>query len=475
MFEFNASIVRDTHDLVGAYKLNLGFYLAWLEEGITALRQTIEFIKKTAPDVPIILDCKDCDIGNTNNQYLEMILKLGVHAITAPPYLGEGEALDVFLKEEGLGVIILCRTSNPGATMFQNVRAQKEAWELEYIHTSFDLEQTAVELGWSHPMHPHYLIPLYQLVAMQAATWNHMYGDVGIVVGATYPEDICKIGKLIGNTQMLIPGVGKQGGAAAECAFHAADDEGIGFLINSSRDIIFNPNPRLMTMELNRQINEGRAKQMLKRTNAVITDDHFVYASGKHGDTYINKDAVFVDPIATETILTSIALKLADNNQFDFLVGPEVGGAKMLHGIAMALYRHTGRKVQTIHADKDGDIFKIRRGYENLLPGKRAIVVEDIINTGGSVSKVIDAIIEVGGACEGVVGMVNRGGATAESLAANWLYTVYSTDLQMQEAEACSLCAQDRPINTKVGHGKKFLEEHPNYRSEVDASVLVHG
>lgn len=207
---FNASIVDATHDLVGAYKPNLAFYLAEGSEGILALKDTIERIHLIAPEVPVILDAKWADIGNTNNGYVKFAYdELGADAVTVHPYLG-GEALKPFLECSWRGVFVLARTSNPGAGEFQ------------------DLYAASVLNATTHDK-------LFERVAKDVdQRWN-ANRNCGIVAGATYPAELKELRAAVPTLPILIPGVGAQGGDL-EAAVKAADDL---FLINSSRGIIF--------------------------------------------------------------------------------------------------------------------------------------------------------------------------------------------------------------------------------------------
>jgi len=219
---FNAAIVDATKDLVGAYKPNIAFYEAHGEAGLRALRQTIIFINATAPDVPVILDAKRADIGNTNAGYVEMAFDyLGADAITVQPYLG-GEALKPFLTLKDKGIIILCRTSNMGAGEFQDrlvlpTNEEANKWGLRARN----------------------LMPLYQLVAHRVAKEWNQNNNCALVVGATYPEELREVRQIVGDMPILIPGIGAQGGDVEKTVVAGKDSHGQGMIINSSRGIIF--------------------------------------------------------------------------------------------------------------------------------------------------------------------------------------------------------------------------------------------
>jgi orotidine-5'-phosphate decarboxylase len=211
---FNRDIIEATHEFACAFKPNIAFYAAYGDEGLAALHRTITVIHTIAPEVPVILDAKRADIGNTNLGYVqESFGFLRADAVTVHPYLG-AEALTPFLEMKDKGVIVLCRTSNSGAKEFQ------------------DLMVTL-------PGNLHRHVPLYQYVAHQVATeWNNN-GNCAVVVGATYPEELVQVRKIIGDMPILIPGVGAQGGDVEAIVKAGMDSRGMGMIINSSRGIIF--------------------------------------------------------------------------------------------------------------------------------------------------------------------------------------------------------------------------------------------
>ncbi len=238
---FNRAIVEATKDIVCAYKPNAAFYEAHGAEGIAALQRTIADIHAIAPDVPVILDAKRADIGNTNAGYVDAAFDfLQADAITVHPYLG-AEALQPFLARAEKGIIVLCRTSNPGAGEFQDL----------IVRVCDGASETAM--------------PLYRFVAMQVAhEWNKN-GNCALVVGATYPEELARVRKIVGDMPILIPGIGVQGGDVEKTVSAGKDSRGQGMIINSSRGIIFASKSadfaeaaRRETIKLNDMINQYR-------------------------------------------------------------------------------------------------------------------------------------------------------------------------------------------------------------------------
>jgi orotidine-5'-phosphate decarboxylase len=207
VFEFNKAIVDATSDLVCTYKLNFAFYEALGDEGFDALKRTTACI----PDnIPVIGDAKRSDIGNTARAYAKAIFdSLNFDATTVNPYLGF-DSVEPFIQYRDKGIFILCRTSNAGATDFQSLSCE-------------------TEVGYR---------PLFELVALKAKKWN-TYGNIGLVVGATYPEELRLVRQSHPDMPLLIPGIGAQGGDLALAVRYGVDAEGQKAIINSSRQIIY--------------------------------------------------------------------------------------------------------------------------------------------------------------------------------------------------------------------------------------------
>lgn len=211
IFRFLKEIVIATSDTACAFKPNFAFFEKHGVEGLMALGDIIDFIKTEAPDVPIILDAKRGDIGKTNMGSVDMAFNwMEADAITLHPYLGK-EAMKPFLDQEDKGIIILCRTSNPGAGEFQ------------------DLMVVSDKGGeW----------PLYQVVANRVADYWNDNGNCLVVAGATYPEELRIIRQIIGNMPMLIPGIGAQGGDLEKTVEYGKNNRGQGMIISSSSGVI---------------------------------------------------------------------------------------------------------------------------------------------------------------------------------------------------------------------------------------------
>jgi len=207
VFEFNKGIIDATSDLVCAYKLNLAFYEALDDEGLDALKRTVKYIPN---DIPVIGDAKRGDIGNTARAYAKALFSnLNFDAATVNPYLGL-DSIEPFIQYRDKGVFILCRTSNASAVDLQSLRFEAA---------------------------PDYR-PLFEIVAQKASQWN-TYGNIGLVIGATYPEELRLIRQSHPDMPILIPGIGAQGGDLASAVRYGVDSKGERAIINSSRQIIY--------------------------------------------------------------------------------------------------------------------------------------------------------------------------------------------------------------------------------------------
>jgi orotidine-5'-phosphate decarboxylase len=215
ILSFNKAIVDATADLVCAFKPNPAFYEAHGEEGWSALRETILHIQEVAPGVPVILDAKRGDIGNTNIAYAQSAFDdLRADAITVQPYLGS-EPLAPFFERTEKGIIVLCHTSNPGAGEIQNLV----------------VDGPSTRLGTSEP--------LYKVVARLAVSkWNGN-GNCCVMVGATYPEELSEIREIVGDMPILTAGIGAQNGDLEKTMRAGVDKNKKVLIVNASRSVIF--------------------------------------------------------------------------------------------------------------------------------------------------------------------------------------------------------------------------------------------
>jgi orotidine-5'-phosphate decarboxylase len=211
IYDFCAAIVDATADLVSAFKPQIAYFAAHRAED--QLERLMAHMRRAAPAVPIILDAKRGDIGSTAEQYAkEAFERYGADAVTLSPFMGF-DTIQPYLKYHGKGAFLLCRTSNPGGDDFQNQRLSSVAGEPR----------------------------LYEHIAQLAqGPWN-LNGQLGLVVGATYPAEIERVRALAPTLPLLIPGVGAQGGDALATVKAGWRDNGP-IIVNSSRAILYASN-----------------------------------------------------------------------------------------------------------------------------------------------------------------------------------------------------------------------------------------
>lgn len=223
---FNKKIIDATNDLVCCYKANIAFYAAQGIRGLKSLQKTISYIHAKYTVIPVILDAKRGDIGNTAQHYVHEVFDIfGADAVTVNPYLGF-DSIEPFLKYEDKGIIILCRTSNPGASDFQDLKVGGK--------------------------------PLYIKIAKSVVSWNKKFKNCLMVVGATWPKKLKEIRKLAPDMFFLVPGVGSQGGDLQKILQYGLTKEKSGLIINASRSIIYANNPKAEALKLKESINRYR-------------------------------------------------------------------------------------------------------------------------------------------------------------------------------------------------------------------------
>ena len=207
IFHFCKEIADSCADLVCAFKPQFAYFASQRAED--QLEDLIAHLKTSYPQIPIILDAKRGDIGSTAEHYaLEAFERYGADAVTVNPYMGK-DSIEPYLQHPGKGVIILCRTSNPGGSDIQNLPINSNQAVFEHV-------------------------------ARLAKEWDQA-GQIALVVGATFPQEIARVRAIVGNMPLLIPGIGAQGGdiEATVTAGQVSNRPGTGMMINSSRAILY--------------------------------------------------------------------------------------------------------------------------------------------------------------------------------------------------------------------------------------------
>ena len=213
IYDFCAAIVDATADLVIAFKPQIAYFAAHRAED--QLEKLMEHMRRTVPQVPIILDAKRGDIGSTAEQYAkEAFERYGADAVTLSPFMGF-DSVQPYLKYHGKGAFLLCRTSNPGGDDFQ--------------------PQRLLDVPGQPRLYEH-------IAALAQGPWN-LNGQLGLVVGATYPAEIEQVRTVAPTLPLLIPGVGAQGGdavATVKAGYRSASGKTTGpIVVNSSRAVLY--------------------------------------------------------------------------------------------------------------------------------------------------------------------------------------------------------------------------------------------
>ena len=204
LLDFCKGIVDATHEFVCSFKPQAAYFSAVGAE--TQLEQLIDYIKQKYPEIPVILDAKRGDIGSTAALYAkEAYERYRADAVTVSPYLGL-ESIEPYMSYSDKGIVVLCRTSNPGSDWLQK-----------------DIEDP---------------VPVYQKVARRVAEWNTDDQFV-LVTGATYPEELGEVRQIVGEMPLLVPGIGAQGGDLQAVLRNGLSKSGSGLIISSSREVLY--------------------------------------------------------------------------------------------------------------------------------------------------------------------------------------------------------------------------------------------
>lgn len=224
LFEFNKMIINQTDDLVCAYKPNIAFYEANGIEGLQQLKQTIEYLQTNYPKIPIVIDAKRADIGNTAKMYAKSVFEYwNADAVTVYPHLGL-DSLTPFLDYKDKLIILLIKTSNPDSSMFQNLSINGK--------------------------------PYYLKMAEIIKTWR--YPNIGIFVGATYPKQLSELRKIFPDKIFLSAGLGAQSAEVEKAVKAGVDKAKSGIMFNASRSILYAKNPREEAKKTRDLINKYR-------------------------------------------------------------------------------------------------------------------------------------------------------------------------------------------------------------------------
>ncbi len=385
VYQFNKAVIDATADLVCAYKPNFAFYEA--DETLDALKKTVEYAHKKG--VPIIVDAKRGDIGNTNEAYAKAIFEtFGFDASTVNGYMGH-DCIEPFAKYKDKGVIVVVRSSNPGARDIQDIK---------------DVN--------GKPVYMHML----EKVRDQ---WN-TNGNLLMVAGATYPEELAEIRQAAPDMEFLVPGVGKQGGSVAEVVQNGMNSEGFGMIINSARGIIYASSgkdfaqaSRIKTKQLRDEINKHKTAKLVLDlfSKEAIKFGNFTLKSGLKSPIYIDLRPLVSYPDLMEQIAKEMT-NLVKNIKFDIMAGVPY--------TALPITVHMSRILNKpmIYARRETKSYGTGRKIEGVYKkGDRCIIIDDMITDGGSKFENIEPMKKAGMKVKDVVVVLDREQGGGKNLA----------------------------------------------------------
>lgn len=405
---FNRHIIDLTSDLVCAYKPNAAFYESLGGHGWSTLYDTIIYARSKG--IPVILDAKRGDIGSSAAAYARAAFeRMGADAITVNPYMG-WDAVEPFVRYAERGVFVLCLTSNSGAQDFQMLDGNGR--------------------------------PMYERVAEQCAGWNER-GNVGLVAGATYPDELSCVRRLAPDQWILLPGVGAQGANLDMALDNALRSDGSGVIVNASRAIAQSDDPREIAEQLRAQINAARDRKRnatardRRKTQRSSNDPNkvslalalhdlqaiqfgsFTLQSGVQSPIYVDLRLLVSNPQALNLAASAYG-KILDDLIFDRLAAIPYAGLPL--GTAVALQT----RMPLIYPRKEVKSYGTGRMIEGWYnEGESVVVLDDLISSGNSKLSAIKPLTDAGLKVADVVVLIDRESGGSEDLATQGV-TVHS-------------------------------------------------
>jgi uridine monophosphate synthetase len=394
--DFCLRLIEATHDLAVAFKPNAAFFEAYGAEGWQALADVISAVPA---EVPVILDAKRGDISSTAEAYARSAFEsLKADAVTLNPYLGR-DALEPFIKETAHGAFVLCKTSNPG---------------------SGDLQDLELSNG-GRP------VSVFEKVALLAEKWNAL-DNVGVVVGATYPEALQRVRALAPNLWILAPGVGAQGGDLKAAMIAGLRSDGLGMLIPISRQISRAEDPRqaaeritvavrLARQEIKASVSEKEipsyintlADGLLKA--GCVQFGNFTLKSGLQSPIYIDLRRLVSIPALLAEVGVAYS-RIVQKLHFDCLAALPYAALPITTAISL----QSGWSL--IYPRKEAKGYGTKAEIEGIFQaGERVVVIDDLATTGESKFGAIEKLQSAGLIVEDVVVLIDRQSGAVESLA----------------------------------------------------------
>jgi uridine monophosphate synthetase len=422
--DFCLRLVEATLPYAAAYKPNAAFFEMYGPEGWTVLKEVIEAIRSASfsagSRAPVILDAKRGDIASTAQAYAQSAFdSLGADCITLSPYLGK-DSIDPFIANHEKGVFLLCKTSNPGASNIQDLLITPPQG------TIFNRLETALQ----------YPISLHEYVAHLAQTWNAK-GNVGLVIGATQIDSLKRVREAAPDLWFLAPGVGAQGGDLEAALRAGLRSDGLGMLIPVSRGLARANDPRKTARDLRDEMVNVRysisniqypilEKKILdigywKLADALLSIGcvkfgAFTLKSGIQSPIYIDLRRLAAHPKVLAWAAEAF-IPILKGLVFDHLAGLPYAALP----IATAISLCSGWPM--IYPRKEVKAYGTRAEIEGVYePGQRAVVIDDLISTGGSKFEGVEKLTAAGLKVSDVVVLIDRSsGKAMEELAAHGL------------------------------------------------------